>query len=145
MSTRVQIDFPDTPLFTTEFLIGSNQVNRGDHVGNNHFVELCGEIALRYFHQRGLQGFDVLGQQLINGELSLKLLGEGRCFDTLNGEFAVANFHRYGCDFLYRIRRGEQVIALGRFAMLTFDYQQGKLVEASDGFAAFFVEAESLN
>ena len=67
-------------------------------------------------------------------------LDEAKYADTLLIELGVTNFHRCGCDFIFRITQAETrvLVALAKFSFLSFDYQLGKVVDAADGFKEFF-------
>ena len=84
-------------------------------------------------------------QLLLNTELAVQLKSEARCFDVLVAELAVDNFHRCGCDFVFRFSQHmtgseEQgrLVALAKFSFLCFDYQQGKVADAGPLFKSFF-------
>lgn len=137
---RQTIDFPDKSVFITPVTVHNSYINRGDHVGNSSYVELCNEASLRFFRNREVPEYTVGKQVLLNTEFSVKLVSEARHGDELNIEIGVDNFHQYGCDFIYRISQQQNatVVALARFSFLCFDYKQKKVVPAASGFAEFF-------
>lgn len=139
--SRIVIDFPKTLVFVTEIDIHSSYINRGNHVGNSRYVDLCNETSLRFFASKNVTEYLVGEQVLLNSEFSVQLKSEAKFSDRLKVELAVNNFHRCGCDFLFRfsqISSGKDV-ALARFSFLTFDYKLSRVTDAAAGFADFFV------
>lgn len=143
--SRLNIKFPERCVFETQIHIDQVYINRGNHVGNGQYVELCNEATLRFFHHRGVTEYTVGEQLLLNTEFAVQLKSEARCFDVLNVELAVDNFHRCGCDFIFRFSQYQpgddqqsRVVALAKFSFLCFDYQQAKVVDAGPLFKPFF-------
>lgn len=143
--SRVVIDFPEQVLFETQIHIDQVYINRGNHVGNGQYIELCNETSLRFFNSKGVAEYTVGDQVLLNTEFAVQLKAEAHCFDVLTAELAVTNFHRCGCDFVFRLSQYKpeadqhgQVVAMAKFSFLCFDYQQGKVVDSSPAFQSFF-------
>jgi acyl-CoA thioesterase FadM len=121
--------------------VSDDYINEANHVGNDAFVRLFNDSAVAYFHSRGAQPYTVHNQVLINSGFSVQLKSEALPGDALEIHLGVENFHRCGCDFLYRINNADSgtLVARARFSFLTFDYQAGRLVDANEGFKDFFV------
>ena len=143
--TRLMIKFSPPCIFETQIHVDQVYINRGDHVGNGQYVELCNEASLRFFNHKGVAPYTIGEQVLLNTEFSVQLKSEARCFDVLTAELAVDNYHRCGFDFLFRLSQhcpsGDkhgQVVALAKFSFLCFDYQQHKVVDASPLLKPFF-------
>lgn len=139
--SRVVIEFPETVVFVTQIDIHSSYINRGNHVGNSSYVDLCNEVSLRFFASKQVTEYLVGEQVLLNTEFSVQLKSEAKFADRLKVELAVNNFHRCGCDFLFRFSQLDngRSVALARFSFLTFDYELGQVTDAATGFADFFV------
>ena len=143
--SRVSIEFPEQTIFATQIVINQTHINLGNHVGNSQYVELCNEASLRFFEDRGVAQYTVGEQMLLNNEFAVQIKSETRCSDRLNIELSVDNFHRFGCDFIFRLSQYKpseekhgQVVALAKFSFLCFDYQQAKIVQAGPLFNSFF-------
>lgn len=143
--SRIAIDFPEAVIFETQLHIDQIYINRGGHVGNGQYVELCNETSLRFFNSRGVREYTVGDQVLLNTEFAVQLKSEARCFDVLKAELAVGNFHRCGCDFIFRFSQHKpaddthgRVVALAKFSFLCFDYQYSKVSDAGPLFKPFF-------
>ena len=141
--SRVSIDFPESCIFSTEIKVHATYINRGNHVGNSSYVQLCNETSLQFFSSRNVPEYCVGEQVLLNTDFSVQLKAQARYADVLTVDLGVDNFHRCGCDFIFRFlqRDSGALVALAAFSFLTFDYQQGKVVSAADDFHAFFKPA----
>lgn len=137
---RIKVEFPETVVFTTAIDIHGVYINRGNHVGNSSYVELCNETAQRFFIAREVPEYTVGQQTLLNVGYAVQVKSEAKYGDTLRAELAVSNFHGKGCDFFYRFSQGHSgaLVALARFSYLSFNYQAGQVEAAAEGFEAFF-------
>jgi hypothetical protein len=54
----------------------------------------------------------------------------------------VDNFHRCGCDFIYRMTNTitGALVARAKFSFLSFDYTAGQLADVGEGFKEFFIQ-----
>lgn len=139
--SRLLIPSPDAVVFTADIIVGEAYINAGNHVGNESYVTMLNEVAEGFFKRRGVHPYTVDGQVLLNTEFSVQLKSEAKLGDSLRVELGVNNFHRCGCDFIYKISDSveDRLIARAKFSFLCFDYQLGRLCDAGDGFEDFFV------
>ncbi|WP_101758822.1 thioesterase family protein [Oceanicoccus sp. KOV_DT_Chl] len=137
---KIDITFPAQVLFSTDITVHDSYINRGNHVGNSRYVDLCNEATLRFFRSRNTAEYTIANQVLLNSGFSVQLKTEAKYADVLTVELGVDNFHRCGCDFIYKIenKNSDRVIALASLSFLSFDYQLGKVVDASAAFRDFF-------
>jgi 4-hydroxybenzoyl-CoA thioesterase len=137
---KIEIDFPDNTIFSTEITIHNTYINRGNHVGNSAYVDLCNEICLQFFAGRSVPEYTIGEQILLNTAFSVQLKSEAKFSDILKVDLAVDNFHRCGCDFVFRLSQARSGIpvALATFSFLTFDFQLGKVEDAAHNFSDFF-------
>lgn len=136
---RVTINLPETFSFSTELPIYISQINRGDHVGNDSMVNILNEATIRFFGAKGIADFCVHGVRLINADMAMELKAESKYGDSLLVEIAPNDFHKYGCDLVYRIssKNHGHVVALAKMGYVAFDYETGSLTEAPAGFQEF--------
>ena len=142
---RLEISDPAPVIFSSKIEVCESYINAGNHVGNESYVILLNKTAEQFFENRGVHQYTVNKQVLLHTEFSVQLKSEAKLGGVLNIELGVDNFHRCGCDFIYRVNdsaKGE-LIARARFSFLTFDYQAGKLSDADAGFKDFFIRGES--
>ena len=138
--SRVSITFPQRAVFSTEIAVHSTYINRGNHVGNSGYVELCNEVSLQFFRSRGAPEYSVGEQVLLNTEFAVQLKAQAGFADVLRVDLGVDNFHRCGCSFIFRFSQSTSgaLVALAKFSFLTFDYQEGRVVSVADNFQNFF-------
>lgn len=141
---RIRIEYPENIIFSTDIDIHGVYINRGNHVGNSAYVELCNETAQRFFIARQAAEYVVCGQALLNVGYVVQVKAEARYGDVLRGDLAVDGFHGKGCDFFYRFSQADsgELVALGRFSYLTFNFAEGNVEPAADSFVDFFSESE---
>lgn len=137
---RVHVDTPESLPFSTEIPVYVNMINRGQHLGNHNLIEVLNEARTRFLSSLGLDGFNVLGFGLINADLAVEYKSEAGYPETLRVEVGATDFHKHGCDFVYRVSAlsDGRLVARAKTGMLLFDYSAKKLAEAPAGFRALF-------
>lgn len=140
---RVSISLPEQFGFRTELPVYISMINRADHLGNHEIVALMNEARVRYIRSLGLDEKHVLGHGLINADLAVEYKSEGHYGDVVVVEVAACDFHKYGCDFVYRLthRDDGRLIALAKTGMLLFDYQAKRPVAVGDAFRQLFTQS----
>lgn len=140
---RVKIDLPKLFDFDTEVQVSINDINAGGHLGNHSLVAILNEAHLRFLEAKGFPESVVDGRAFINSDLAIVYRSQAYHRDVLRIEVAVANFHEYGCDILYRVtnkQTGKQV-AVARTGMLFFDYERNKIAGVPERFRSVFVSS----
>lgn len=139
---RIEIPDPSPVIFRRELIVTKSYINSANHVGNESYVILLNESAEEFFHDRGVHPYSINEQVLINTEFSVQLKSEAKLGDGLLIELGVENFHRCGCDFIYRMKNTADgaLIARAKFSFLSFDYQLGKLADVKKDFQEFFIQ-----
>lgn len=142
---RLEIPDPAPVIFSSKIEVCESYINAGKHVGNESYVILLNKTAEQFFENRGVHPYTVNKQVLLNTEFSVQLKSEAKLGNVLTVELGVDNFHRCGCDFIYRINDSTtgKLIARAKFSFLSFDYQAGKLADADAGFKDFFIRGGS--
>lgn len=135
-----RIVYPEQTLFSMQYRVTDTDLNAGAHVGNSQYVEICNEVAERFFTQRGAAPYQVGDQFLINTGFSVALLGAAHLADAVQVDMGVDELHQRGCDFVYRMTHTEtqKILVLARFSFLVFDHQRGAVGDAAPGFSSFF-------
>ena len=136
---RVDINLPERFSFETDIEILITQINLAKHLGNHELVGILNEARTRYFHAINYQ--EDTGRGLINADLAVVYKSEAKYGETLKVEIATTDFQKYGCDFVYRVtdKATGRLVAKAKTAMLMFDYESGKLTEASAEFRDIFM------
>ncbi len=141
---RLEIDFPEEPLFTTELPIRIDDLNYGGHLANDRVLAIAQETRLRFLVAHGFRSeLDVGGAAvdeiagrtgLIMSEAAVVYRAEGRYGMVLRVDLAPSAVRTRGFDLLYRMSDTGtgQEIARARTAMLCFDYAARKVVSLPD-------------
>lgn len=137
---RITVAVPDHFDFAMEMNVPIAFINRGNHLGNDSLVSCLNEARLAFMQARFGDPYTVDGAAMINGDLAVEYRAEAYHGDRLRIEVAANDFHRYGCDFVYRVScvGDGRVVALAKTGMLLFDFEKKKLKEAPPAFFAAF-------
>lgn len=133
--SRVQINEPEHYPFHTEIDVTINLINSAQHLANENIIALMNEARIRYAQHLGLEQATE-GFNYINVDLAVSYKSEAFHGDRLKIAVAANDAHKYGCDFVFRITRlaDERLIAVGKMAMLAFDYQQSTVCRPPESF-----------
>ena len=137
---RITVTIPEYFDFAMEMDVPIAFINRGHHLGNDSLISCLNEARLAFMQARFGDPYTVDGAAMINGDLAVEYRAEAYHGDRLRIEVAVNDFHKYGCDFVYRVScvGDGRVVALAKTGMLLFDFDNKKLKEATPSFFAAF-------
>ena len=128
---RIEIPLPAQFGFKTTLDVYIGHINRGDHLGNESLLSLLNEARVRFMAERKHSHPALTTLNWINADLAIIYKSEARHGERLTIEIAATDFHRRGCDFIYRVSTADgRLVAVAKTAMLLFDYTQKQLVEA---------------
>ncbi len=134
---RLEIEFPEPALFTTELPIRIDDLNYGGHLANDRVLALAQEARLRFLVDHGFRSeLDVAGAGLIMAEAAVVYRAEGRYGMLLRIEVAASEVRTRGFDLVYRMSdaRTGQEVARARTGMLWFDYAARKVIRMPEAF-----------
>ncbi len=133
---RIRVEMPDRFDFCMEMDIPIAFINRGNHLGNDSLVSCLNEARIAFMQARWGDPYSVDGAMMINGDLAVEYKSEAYQGERLRIDVAANDFHKYGCDFVYRVTcvADGRVVALAKTGMLLFDFDNKKLKEASPAF-----------
>jgi acyl-CoA thioester hydrolase len=137
---RVKIDLPEEFIFSTEIEVRIGDVLAGRHLGNHSLIAMLNEAHLRFLRANGFPELLIDGLTFINADLAIVYESEAFHWDVLRIEVAVADFHKYGCDVVYRVTNKQtgKEIAVAKTGMLFFDYEERKIAQVPDRFKSVF-------
>ncbi|MEQ3694540.1 MAG: thioesterase family protein [Thalassolituus sp.] len=126
---RVQLDLPDVFNFSTHLTIRVSDINYGNHLGNDRMVSLLHEARLRYLHSHDFSEFNIGGVGLMVTDIVVSFVAESFVADRLTFKVGVADFNKYGCDFVYLIVNESQdkVVAKAKTGIVFFDYDERRV------------------
>lgn len=133
---RVKIDLPESFPFSTTIPVRIQDINYGNHVGNDAILSIMHEVRIQFLASIGYVELDkVTNQGLIMADVVVSYKGEGFHRDIFKIEVAAGDFSAFGFDLFYKItaQRNEQIILIAeaKTGMLCFDYNTRKLARLS--------------
>jgi len=136
---RIKIHLPEGPaLFSTFIDVRIDDINYGNHLGNDTILRYFHETRLRFLKSKDSSEMDILGHAVIMADTAISYKSESFHGDQLKVDLYCEDFHRYGFDFTYKITRGTHEIARGKTGMIFFDYRARKIKPAPDKIQNFF-------
>ncbi len=141
---RIQITLPGRFEFTTTVNVRIADINYGGHLGNDAVLSLVQEARLRWLKQHGFTELNIDGYGLILTDAAVVYKSESFHGDILVIEAAVADFNKYGCDFVFRLTHRDtgREVARAKTGIVFFDYSVRKMVGVPPGFSARFGGAQ---
>lgn len=135
---RIQIDLPDTFIFSTEIPLYVSHINCRGHLDNALLLTVVSEARMRLFKALGYSEHDIEGLGLILADAAVQYKAEAFHGETMCVEMTPADWHAKGCDFVWRISNKEtgREVARGKTGALFFDYQLGKVQAIPAAFSA---------
>jgi len=107
-------------------------LNYGSHVGNDQVLSFLHEARVRYLASLGYTEMDLEGIALIMSDAALVIKNEIYYGDDLLISVQPEEVSRIGFDLVYKIEKksaGKLItVALGKTAMVCFDYTLKKIV-----------------
>jgi len=140
---RVEIELPETFPFSTEIPIRIDDLNYGNHLGNDSVLTLAQEARVRLLARHGWKELDVVGAGLIQVDAAIVYRAEGHYGMVLRIEVAVVDVRTRGCDFLFRlsdVASGKEVARV-KTGVVFFDYAARKVIHTPAPFRALFAPA----
>lgn len=127
---RVNLELPDSFIFSTTLDVRVSEINYGNHVGNDRMVSLLHEARLRFLREHGFGEFNVGGVGLIVTDLVVQFVAESFVGELLTFHVGLMDFNKYGCDVIYKVVNQEQdkLIAQAKTGIVFFDYDERKVV-----------------
>lgn len=135
---RVEIDLPETFTFATDLPLRVDDLNYGNHLGNDRVLSLAQEVRVRWLASHGLTELDVGGAGLILADAALVYRTEGKYGMTLRGALAVGEVRTRSVELLHRftdLASGAE-IARVKTGVLCYDYAARKVVSLTPALRA---------
>lgn len=126
---RVKLDIPDQFTFTTKLAVRVSDLNYGNHLGNDRMISLLHEARLQFLLAHGYSEFNVAGLGLIVTDLAVTFRSESFLGDELIFHIGLADFNKYGCDFIYRVENAahDKLVAEAKIGIVFYDYDERRI------------------
>lgn len=144
---RIKLERVEKPLYSTTVSVTIDQINYGNHLGNDRFLSLAHEARLRFLNsikQTEMQFFD---NSLIMSDAALMFRSEVTWGEDINIQIAIIDVNEYSFDLLYTFlsaRDGREVARI-KTGMTSFDYQNKKLSKWNDEAQNFLKQNQIAN
>ncbi|TGN26037.1 acyl-CoA thioesterase [Empedobacter tilapiae] len=126
---RIKLDFSDKFLFSTIIPVRITDLNYGNHLANDKVLSIIHEARIQFFQHYGYSELDFAGVSVIMGDVAIEYKNQAFYGDELLIEIGVQDFSRVSFDIIYKISTEDKLIAKAKTGIVTFDYQQNKVVE----------------
>jgi len=135
---RIKFKLPAKLPFTTEFVVRVTDVNYAGHLGNDKILSLIHEARTRHMRHLGYSELDIEGCGTIMTDAAIIYKSEAFHGDTIHVALACTDFHRFGCDYYYRLTNKQtgKEIARAKTGLVFFDYEKRKMTTVPERFIA---------
>ncbi len=138
--SRVTINLPAHPAFTTEIPVRITDINYGNHMGNDAFVGIVHEARIRWLKQFGWTELLFDGIGLIMVDIAVRFKSQAVHGDVLKLSVTPVDFSASGFNLIYHaVLAGTGTeVARARTGMVFFDYAKKKMVAMPEKFRSRF-------
>ncbi len=138
---RLKLPVPEKkPLFSTPYTLGLQDMNYGNHLGNDKVLTLAHEARLRFFKNLGYDELNFFGSALIQANSQIQYCAQGFFGDQLLINLWIIEKNAYGFDLFTHIKREETELARVHTSLVFFDYEKNKIAKCPTKFLDY-VEA----
>ncbi len=125
---RVQIEVPETILFTTEVPVRISDVNYGNHLGHDSLISLLHEARVRFLHSLGMSEVDSDGLGMLVVDLAVRYRSEAFHGDLLQITIGADEIRSRSCELVYHVVNAAtgKTVAEAKTGIVFFDRQAGK-------------------
>ena len=138
---RIKLAIPAQKIFSTEITVRITDINYGNHVGNDAFVQLIHEARVQWLSSNNYTELNIEGASLIMADLAVEYKAESFYGDVLQIEITVGEISRAGFELYYEItttRAGKNIlIAKAKTGLVSFNYEEKKVRELPLKFIEF--------
>lgn len=135
---RIKLAIPAQKIFSTEITVRITDINYGNHVGNDAFVQLIHEARVQWLSSNNYTELNIEGASLIMADLAVEYKAESFYGDVLQIEITVGEISRAGFELYYEItttRAGKNIlIAKAKTGLVSFNYEEKKVRELPSKF-----------
>lgn len=137
--SRVKIKFPvENPLFTTTIRVRIDDINYGNHLGNDSVLSIIHESRMQMLKQWGGDELNIEGNSLIMADVMIAYKGEAFYGEELLVKVYADEITDRSFDLLYHISTGrdgtEKDIAHAKTGMICFDYTLRRITTITEKF-----------
>lgn len=128
---RIQIDLPDSFIFSTDLEVRGSDVNYGGHVGNDRILSLMQEARILFYRSIGIPSELYLEGTIghVISDAAIVYKSESFLGDVLVIKISVLDFTKYGFDMYYLLlnKKNGKEVARGKTGLVCFDFSTRKV------------------
>ena len=132
--SRIQVNFPEKHIFSTEIKVRITDLNYGGHLGNDSMLALLHEARVRYLKHFGYSEMDVEGTGIIMADVAIQFKTEAFYAERLTIAIAVGDFSRVSFDIYYKVSSGSRDVAIAKTGIVFFNYEKKKVTAVPEKF-----------
>lgn len=132
---RIKLQLPEQLSFKTSIPVRISDLNYGNHVGNQVYLEYMQEARMQFFASMGYSEKDLAGVGVIMGDTAIVYKKE--CFygDVLSVEVGVTDMGARSFDLVYRFTKADGTLACeAKTGMVCYDYANATTVAVPEAF-----------
>jgi len=126
---RVKINLPEEYSFKTILQVRITDLNYGNHLANDKVLSLIHEARVQFLQHYGWSEMDLGGVGIIMADVAIEYKNQAFYNDQLEIAIVAGDFSRASFDLFYKVECEGKLIAKVKTGIVTFDYQQNKVVE----------------
>jgi len=132
---RIKLKIPAYTLFSTRLPVRINDINYGNHLGNNQLVGLLHEARVQWLTHHGFSELNAGGVALIMAELTVTFKQQAYYPDVLQVQISSnpIDIGRSSFDLYYEVTKNSAgnniLVAVAKTIMVCYDYQKKKTVQ----------------
>ena len=132
--SRIQVNFPEKHIFSTDIKVRITDLNYGGHLGNDSMLALLHEARVRYLKHFGYSEMDVEGTGIIMADVAIQFKTEAFYAERLTIAIAVGDFSRVSFDIYYKVSSGSRDVAIAKTGIVFFNYEKKKVAAVPEKF-----------
>lgn len=128
---RVKINIPENIISVITIPVRINDINYGNHVGNDAFVSIIHEARVQWLRQHNFTELHIDGIGVIMSDLEIEFKKESFYPDIIEVQLSVGEISRVGFELYYQLftkRNDTQVMLVNaKTGMVCYDYVNKKV------------------
>ncbi len=137
---RIKLEIPKNFHFKTIIPVRITDINYGGHMGNDALLSILHEARIQFLKNWNFTEQNVAGAGLIMADVAIQYKNEAFAGDELVIEMTAYDFALTSFDLFYYIteKTSNKIIAIAKTNMVTFNYQDRKIMEVPASFSSIF-------
>ncbi|MEP6713390.1 MAG: thioesterase family protein [Ferruginibacter sp.] len=132
---RIKINIPEKAIGNIKIPIRINDINYGNHLGNDALVSIIHEARVQWLRQFNYTELNIEGIGLIMADLAVEYKNESFYGDMLDVTISVDEISKIGFDLFFSISNQKNIlIAKAKTGMVCYDYENKKVAAIPDNF-----------